>query len=401
MPIVLFSAFSFVAGCSQNTGTGGSDAGSGGGPAKAPSALQGLAYTPEPSDYGTNHGQGQTYYDSDFANDDFTALWGDYTDPQSGQSIGRKDLANLSTNLKVNLIRLYDWYPPPSRNHIPFLDECQRDGIKVIVPISNYFVGLVQAQDPSAPMLIKALAGEVYQTGQTGQTGQPHPAAAMFSISNEYELSQGAITADGIAKTAALLLQAEAQLGVADEARLPITSPVSFAVEPPSPDPAISAIRGLAAAFSNAGLTDVFTARFIAGINVYSPGSADATYVLTTFPNDFGMMPSSLLFTEIGQNSDSTNGGESGQATYVMGQLSALEPLWRDPQKTLNGYFLGACVFQFLDQTFKGGAEAEYGIYKFSGSTLGMAKTRSGQSYPVDKLTAKAVVGTLQAAFSM
>ena len=174
---------------------------------------------------------------------------------------------------------------------------------------------------------------------------------------------------------------------------------MSFAVKPPSADPSISAIQGLKTAFQGNGLGAVFDARFMVGVNIYSKGSDIVTYLKTTYPKNFGTAPPSLFFSEIGQNSDATNGGEAGQASWEMGQLQAVMPLARDATQTANGYFQGACVFQSLDQLYKGGTEAEFGIYKFGTGTAPTAKTKGGQTYPVDSLVAKPVYGVVQSAF--
>lgn len=402
MAVALVSALTSMA-CSGASSTGSSDGGAGGdggggGDGGVSSSglrpIQCLCYSPEPSDYAANHGATGKYYDSDFANDDFTALWGSYVDTGTGQNIGRQDLKHFAQDLGINMLRVYDWGVPSLRNHVPFLDECHKYGIRTMVPISNYFVGLVQKNDASVKAQIAAIVKEVYQNGV-----KPHPAVAMFSVSNEWELSGNAITPDGIAKATAMIVQAEDALGVAAADRLPLTSPVSFAVKPPSADPSISAIMGLKSAFQSNGLGAVFDARFMVGVNIYSKGSDIVTYLQTTYPKNFGTRPPSLFFSEIGQNSDASNGGEAGQASWEMGQLAAVLPLARDATQTTNGYFLGACVFQSLDRTDKGGTEAQFGIYKFGTGTPPNAKTRSGQTYPVDNLLPKAAVGVVQSAF--
>jgi hypothetical protein len=374
---------------SGSGGGSGSGSGSGGGSGSA-QAMRCMCYTPEPSDYPQNHGGGQKYYDSDFANDDFQALWGAYTDPQSGKDIGRHDLAHLAADLGIDFVRLYDWNS--ARNHVPFLDECHARGIRVAIPISNYFVGLVEQNDPKVADYIAAIVKEIYAGGK-----KPHPAAVMWAIGNEYDLGNG-ISADSTAGAAKILVQVEDELGVAPADRLPITAPVSFAVKPPSPDPGISAVQGLRDAFAAKGLADLFAARFVAAINIYNPGPDIETYVLQTFPKDFDMKPMPLFFSEIGQNSDPSNGGEAGQASFLAGQLAVTVPLADDPAKSLNGYFRGACVFQFLDQTAKSGTEAEYGIQKF-GAVAGMAMTKGGQSYPIDVLVPKAAYASVQSAY--
>lgn len=102
--------------------------------------LKGMCYVPYTSDWTTNRGQGQKYFDTDYTNSCFPLLW-------SSANNGRGDLKTFHS-LGVNFLRLYDWSAPPNppggtltlnlRNHLPFLDECARYGIKVAIPISNY-----------------------------------------------------------------------------------------------------------------------------------------------------------------------------------------------------------------------------------------------------------------------
>src|SRR5205085_2751152 len=103
----------------------------------------------------------------------------------------RGDLAVLSS-IGVNFVHLYDWSVPPSpghdpgdhqRNHIPFLQSCARHNIRVFVPVSNFFLGLHQSNDPHLPGFISAMVAEVYNGGKS-----PIPAAAMWGIGNEYDL---------------------------------------------------------------------------------------------------------------------------------------------------------------------------------------------------------------------
>src|SRR5262249_18878922 len=93
--------------------------------------------------------------DSDLTNSAFQDLWSTprYADG-GGQAMSDLQLmASLGSSTGTNAIRLYDWNmkrgytataPGPSNGvseHKAFLDAVQAAGLKVIVPISNTFLG--------------------------------------------------------------------------------------------------------------------------------------------------------------------------------------------------------------------------------------------------------------------
>src|SRR4029079_3943815 len=82
-----------------------------------------IAYDPKPSDF-----RQDAYFDSDFFNGDFTAIWGD-----DGQPGARNDLKTFA-DAKLNLLHLYDWNAQRV-NHTSALDEAHAKGLKVMVPI--------------------------------------------------------------------------------------------------------------------------------------------------------------------------------------------------------------------------------------------------------------------------
>jgi hypothetical protein len=88
--------------------------------------IQGIAYDPKPSDFPQ-----AAYYDSDFFNGDFKGIWGD-----DGQVGARRDLATLASD-HINLLHLYNWNPQRS-DHASFLKAADDNGIKVMIPISNF-----------------------------------------------------------------------------------------------------------------------------------------------------------------------------------------------------------------------------------------------------------------------
>jgi hypothetical protein len=367
--------------------------------------IKGLCYVPAPSD--DQPSPPQKYFDTDFTNDCFPLIWG------NGQ--GRGDLATIANDLHVNLLHLYDWSVPPTpgnvpdykRNHIPFLDACRDAGLRVMVPISNYFVGLVAQGDPDVAGQIHAMVSEIYGSGKT-----PHAAAGLWSIGNEYDLLPGTGTRDGleqaagiIAKTAAYLVQAEDELHIPDDQRLPITSPVSFAlhyITDPN-QPGIAAVRALQSAFQkNSTVSAVWDTRFIAALNTFSAGDFLENYIKTTFPrqDNFPNLPFFLseMGMQCGNGDPCTAQEEEAQANFVATQLLAVTKQ--------RGNFMGTCVFQFLNQSaLKTGTEATFGLTKYAGSqqtqgTIPPGYTPGGgETYPVDTLTHKPLFNTVAIAY--
>ena len=88
--------------------------------------IQCIAYDPKPSDFFQT-----AYFDSDFFNSDFTAIWGD-----DGQAGARKDLATFA-GARLNMLHIYNWNAQRT-GHTAFLDAAQQLGIKVMIPISNF-----------------------------------------------------------------------------------------------------------------------------------------------------------------------------------------------------------------------------------------------------------------------
>jgi hypothetical protein len=308
-------------------------------------------------------------------------------------------VANFA-KIGVNLLHLYDWSVPPApgqppgpyqRNHLPFLEECAENHIGVMVPISNYFLQQLQQNNPDVPGQILAMVTEIYQGGTS-----PVPAAAMWAVANEYDLSS--FDASVVASAMACLVQAEQQLGITAANLLPVTSPVSFAAT--DLPPGITALQNLEAAIkANAALGAAFwEQRFVASVNPFNDAAFLTTYIDSTFGGYFPDLP--FFFAEMGI--PIPGGGitdEKGQAEFVLGQLNASKP---------RGSFLGRCVFQFLNQSaMKTGTEATFGMTKYApppplprtakipaGYTPG-----GGETYPVDALAKKPLYDSVSSAY--
>jgi hypothetical protein len=152
--------------------------------------------------------------DSDFANSSFVGLWGN----DGGN--GRNDLLTMH-NGGYNSVRLYNWGPTRGwvtvgdsgygTGHRSFLEAAYQQGLKVIVPVSNYFLSNQQyAWGPggvpdanfsfgSAPeniqkdlmYFVSSIAKEVSVDGSTGdiQSATIEPSVFMIDVGNEIDLN--------------------------------------------------------------------------------------------------------------------------------------------------------------------------------------------------------------------
>ena len=81
----------------------------------------------------------------------------------------------------VNLLRLYDWEP---RNyHKRFLDRCLTFGIKVLAPVSNYFLTPGQVMNNRQQLIPQLLNS--FSNGEQNNGTDYHPAIAGIIMGNE------------------------------------------------------------------------------------------------------------------------------------------------------------------------------------------------------------------------
>jgi hypothetical protein len=358
--------------------------------------IQGVCYSPAPSD--DTPAPPQRFFDTDFTNSAFPLLWGGAT--KDGVT-GRDDLGTLAA-AGVNFLHLYNWSVPPApgsapgqyqRNHLPFLSAAKAAGIRVMVPVSNYFMGeIANGNGDTVKADIQAMVAEVYD----GHTTLPD-SAAMWSISNEFDLAT-TFSADDVATAMLYLTEAETALGIPADDVLPVCAPVSFAAAGGLP-PGIQAMQTLKAAVAaNTGLpSDFWTRRMVGALNSFNSGDYLATYISTTFPEYFADLP--FFLSEMGINTDPSR-NEAQQAGFVADQLA---------HTGASGNFLGRCVFQFLNQTaMKTGTEATFGMTKFdNGTTPPPTGTipagyvpGGGETYNVDVLKKKPLFDKVSAAFT-
>ena len=331
--------------------------------------MRGVTYSPTPTDY-TGSGAGK-YYDSDFCNEDFRALWG-----KDSSGVGREDVKNIAQKLGAKYIRLYDWNTPSARNHKPFLDECNRYGVKVFVPISNYFVGLYdQGKSGQADGFIKDILQELITNGKF------HPAVAMITVGNEPQLSGK--TPNAVAKAIEAVVKAQEQLGVSDADMKPISVPEDFGTYGDPTKPGIyrlQTVRDAIAASSYLSGKNFLSTLYVAAMQTSNPGTDLTKWLNETFPAAFP--DDYVIFTELGRD-DITCGGLDEQADFD-------QAAWEASIGSSNQKALGGCIFSFANQNWKGSTEAAYGMNTKTHSDK-VAYTTSNQEYPVDTLTPKPV----------
>lgn len=404
-----------------------------------------VAYDPKPSDFYQN-----AYFDSDFFNSDFTAIWGD-----DGQPGARNDLATFAA-AKLNMLHLYNWNGQRT-GHTSFLDAAQARGIKVMVPISNFTAGTIVGDTPgcntcpwgykAALDLVRGIFNQVYVNGSK----TPHPAAAMWGIYNEYDLNK--YNPVNVAFVAQAIITLEDEAGIPAANRLPMTTPVSDAMwstqqrseaqlprelnaalsraatqwlvtnpgknvstpNPPDLPGAVLAILAVANALSDAQATtsyqskfdtagpvavsavpaDFWKTRWIASSNPFRFGPALADFVTnpaqfqSAFPGTtaFNTLPP-LFFGEMGRSQVDSGNSLTKQAADVLGQIEATDALARNPASTTQGYFLGSCFFQhtYVD-TAKYQAFDTSGAFSTRAAAAGAPCPACGQAWRVDELT--------------
>jgi hypothetical protein len=335
-----------------------------------------MAYTPEPSDYGSEFTcpfpDGCKYFDSDFYNSDFSLLWGPG---------GRNDLESLGS-IHANNLHLYDW--SNCRDHIPFLDYAHANRLTVWVPFSNFNVS--NPFDPARRANIENIFREIYGLDHKNNGRKtPNPAAVLWGIGNEYDIN--GYPPANVAEVARIIVDLENAAGIVDADKLAFTSPVSFAVFDGKPA-AIEQILQLQKAFIAAGLSDVWYTRFMASAATTNDAQFIDNYVTNTFPasGDFSAGDGLPLFlSEYGANGqdaclfyhhdDSRCRApehqalrDRSQADYDAAEFKVGTELAKSLPESKTGYFYGFSVFQSQDAFWKCPGtictESQFGIQK-------------------------------------
>lgn len=352
--------------------------------------LLGTIYKATPSDFAQKGtGQGSPYEDSDFCCEDFKDSWG---------PTGRNDIAKLKA-AGVNFLHFYDWNDPNftsgpnnfDRHHKNFLKYCATNGINYAVPISNYAIMNNRAD------IIRAIVTEVYENKQR------LPGLIMWQVGNEYDNSGGQIPASAIARTAQQISQVEDDLGILGSERPAMTSPVTFGLYGASVE-GVQRTNDLKSAFQSAGLIDIWKSRWIASVNSFNPGS-DLSRWIPQFQQALNIP---FCFFEVGKEIGGVKDGvyspdngdvhnEQQQGTWYQAQLNAILPFTKDS----SSIYLGQCVFSFVNEAYKGGTEATFGVYRI-GPSNGAQGTfaKNGWTYPLDNYAQKATFDVMKSTYS-
>ena len=148
---------------------------------------KGMCYQPMPAPYNPSEANSSwIFFGSDIAYDCMEPLWGESFRSKSGrQYCGRNDLQTLE-QMGVKLLRLYDWEP---RNyHKRFLDKCLQHGIKVLAPVSDYFLSPGGGYNNRATLIPILL--DSFSNGEGNRNGTDyHPAIAGIIMGNEPNIS--------------------------------------------------------------------------------------------------------------------------------------------------------------------------------------------------------------------
>ncbi|MBX7133190.1 MAG: hypothetical protein K1X67_10985 [Fimbriimonadaceae bacterium] len=345
--------------------------------------LRGVGFQPAPSDY-KGDGKGQ-YFDSDFYNEDYKQLWG----PQ-----GRNDIGNLRA-AGVGFIHPYDWNPT-GRNHKPFLDYCAAQNMCVAVPFSNYIITQMKNGNGAVQGWINNIVGEVYSGGTR------NPSVILWTLGNEWDNTGGFFQPADIARLAQMIINAEDSLNIKQEDRIAFTCPVTFGVKFGNPVEGAGATLQLRDGFAAAGMSTVFQNRFVACVNSFNPGSDLGPWAATRFPQATNNIP--FIMYEVGKEIGGVVNGtyspdygdvhdEAQQGGFYAAQIAALMP------STKTGPFLGFSMFSTVNEAFKGGTEATFGLYKISVPNARQGRTTKGENFPIDTWAEKPSFTAMKNAF--
>jgi hypothetical protein len=293
------------------------------------------------------------FFGSDAAYDAMAPLWGSAYKSSQGSSCGtggskcRDDLATMRS-MGIELLRLYDW--EPRNKHLRFLDAAYSQGMQILAPVSNYFLGDgFNNRETLIPALIRSFAnaaGTDY-----------HRAVAGVIFGNElagYTLEQCMQFTKDWARIEA------AQFKSFRKVRL--GHPFAFILTDGARFPCFGYWNKLVPSMKAAGLQDrlflapqTYNDHFYLFMNaeVSGKGWVDQAWNAYKVP---------ILFTEIGKDRMSTPMVED----VVRAQLEGV----RDYAAAHPDRLLGACHFQFVDKVWMSpqSTEGTFGCFQHSRS---------------------------------
>jgi len=309
----------------------------------------GICYDAFPSPYNPSTANTTCiFFGSDISYNPMEPLWGKSYTSSIGSSCpnGRNDVQTMK-HMGVSLIRLYDWDP---RNlHTKFLDYCYSLGIKVLVPVSNYFLkDGFSSRTTLIPNLIKSFSN-------SSQTNY-HPAIAGIIIGNEPELNDYTVQ-DCIDFT--LSWANIEQSSFSGYSKPMIGHPVDFGLYG-GEYPAWGFWEPLLSQLDNITVRDLENRLFLAP-QTYN----DANYLYVNAGPGTGYVDLTwnkfkkpILFTEMGLDRTKPDylnvvkGQLEGAVTYATAHPNIL---------------LGICYFQFVDKVWmQGTSEGSFGAFSHS-----------------------------------
>jgi hypothetical protein len=314
--------------------------------------VKGMCYSPFPPPYDPSTANHTCiFFGSDIASHNMKSLWGTPFSPLDGPDkdrsfFGRNDIGSLQV-MGVNVIRLYDW--DPRNDHRPFLDYCEQHRIKVLVPVSNYFLGAYGSppnMDDSISNLIESFSDD--------KCTDYHPAIYGIIIGNELDQSTK-MPAGYLVDFTKRWIEIEKCL-LSNYRKVPIGHPTSFATYGEGYpcfkywDKFIAELKDIE------DLND----RLILCPQTYS----DEEYLFNNAEGSgkgwvdlaYERYNLRMLFTEIG----CSRLARDDYLEVIEGQLDkSLIYAARNPEK-----LLGTCYFQFCDKVWAyGTVEGAYGVF--------------------------------------
>lgn len=414
--------------------------------------LFGVCYSPTWTGWSppySNSGANAQFSDADFFNDSFPALWNTGTDTDAHAY--RDDLGTLADG-GFTLLRLYNWGPTRGWNgtvgtaHLSFLDYAASKGIKVVVPISNYFLSddtyAWNGTDPgsdyslgSAPAAIRSALAQFLGSVTDPATRRLHAAVHSFSVGNEIDIntlvgqgSSGVVEpASRLARVLWWFVNLQGQMTADSLGKALLTSPISNADQGnPGPTPfsywfgafvdgVTSGITplpqgttgGSASTFSGSwsGLSGYawYEDWYYNSVNIYQTGTGlaatlgqyDAWSAQTlnnqNWPGQQFAVP--LMLTEIGVQRGSPTNATTEQTQFTAVTQGIAQTIKTYLAGTTSSLLSGYCIYEFSDEP---SLNANWGMFtvgatqytEATGSTVVSYATWPSTNYPVESLAA-------------